>query len=470
MDIEPPSEPGLLFFNMFLSVISIYGIIGLIFLLLALLLCSALISGSEVAYFSLTSNDLGDIKKEESRTNHRILKLKDRPRSLLATILISNNFINIAIIVVSDLLLNSLLPDGYFDNFSLSIKTTLGINFWSIEEISRGTNFTIAVLGVTFLLVLFGEVLPKIYANINKMRFAKFMSAPLNILLFLFSGLTKILVSWSNRIEKKVDAHRTPFSSFLKDDIDKAIDLTVSQEENAEEEADILKGILKFSEVMVKQIMTSRMDTVTVEDNINFGELLKIVKDSGYSRIPVFKEDFDNIEGILFVKDLLGHTDKDKDFKWQQFIRKDAFYVPESKKINELLKEFQEKRFHIAIVVDEYGGTSGIVTLEDIMEEIIGEIRDEFDEHTDLEYMKIDDNNYIFEGKTLLNDVCRVIGEDLDVFDKIKGEADSLAGLFLEVTGQFPKIDKELDLDRYKLRIVSVTNKRIEKINIMIKR
>ncbi len=471
MSSEPPPEPGFLLIHFLFTITSTWGIIGLVLTLLALLLCSALISGSEVAYFSLNNNDVEELEKEESTSNKRILKLKNKPRTLLATILVSNNFINIAIIIISDLILSSILPEGTFDHISNWLKENIiFLSGFEIAQLSRFINFIVTVVGVTFLLVLFGEVIPKIYANINKMNFAKFMSLPLNFLMILLGGFTKVLVGWSNRIEEKVEKHRGPMKNQLKDDIDKAIDLTVSQEENAEEEADILKGILKFSDVLVKQIMTSRVDAVAAEDDVNFTELLNIIKESGFSRIPIFKEDFDNIEGILFVKDLLGHTDKDKAFKWQELIRKDVFYVPETKKINELLKEFQSKRFHIAIVVDEYGGSAGIVTLEDIMEEIIGDIRDEFDEENDIEYLKIDDNNYIFEGKTLLNDVCRVVGEEINIFDEIKGESDSLAGLFLEVTGKFPKVDNELDLDPYKLKIVSVTNKRIEKINLMIKR
>lgn len=469
MDIEPP-DPGLFFINFILAFTINWGLIGLLLLLIILLICSALISGSEVAYFSLNNNDLENLKKEESPVSETILNLKNKPRSLLATILISNNFINIAIIIVSDFFLSSILPEGLFDQASKHLQENLYMASWEIAAISRGINFLITVLGVTFLLVLFGEVLPKIYANINKIRFAKFMAVPLNILIFLLGFFSKILVKWSNKIEIRVDKHKSNIKAIIKDDIDKAIDLTVSKEENSEEEADILKGILKFSEVLVKQIMTSRMDTISAEINTSFPELLKIVQESGYSRIPIYEEDFDNIEGMLYVKDLLGHTNNGIDFKWQQFIRNDVFYVPETKKINELLKEFQLKRQHIAIVVDEYGGTSGIVTLEDIMEEIIGDIRDEFDEETEIEYLKIDDNNYIFEGKTLLNDVCRVINADLNIFDEIKGESDSLAGLFLEVTGKFPKVDSELDIDPYKLKIVSVTNKRIEKINLMIKR
>jgi gliding motility-associated protein GldE len=446
-----------------------WGLFGLFLILITLLVCSALISGSEVAFFSLNNNDVEELKKQNE--NDRIIKLKDKPRSLLATILISNNFINIAIIIISDLIFTALIPKGYFDNASLWLTENIFfLNGFKIEAISTAIIFIITVVGVTFLLVLFGEVLPKIYANINKVKFAKFMATPLTILLFLLGGFSKILVGWSNRIESKVNKHKGSAKSRLKDDIDRAIDLTVSQEENAEEEADILKGILKFSDVLVKQIMTSRMDTVSMEYDTSFQEMIKIIKECGFSRIPIYKEDFDNIEGILYVKDLLGHTQNDPDFKWQKFIRKEILYIPESKKINELLREFQLKRLHMAVVVDEYGGTSGIVSLEDIMEEIIGDIRDEFDEDNDIEYLRIDDNNYIFEGKTLLNDVCRVIGVDVNTFDAIKGESDSLAGMFLEITGRFPKVDSELDLNPFKLKIVSMTNKRIEKINIMIKR
>ncbi|WP_235298542.1 gliding motility-associated protein GldE [Portibacter marinus] len=469
MDAEPPPEQGLFFLNIIFLLAINWGLIGLFATLLLLLISSALISGSEVAFFSLNNNDVEGLKKEDG--NDRLIKLRDKPRSLLATILISNNFINIAIIIISDLILSALLPDGYFDAWSEWLRQhVFFLNGVSIPAISNAIIFTITVIGVTFLLVLFGEVLPKIYANINKIVFAKFMAVPLWVLMFVLGGFSKILVSWSNKIESRVDKHRGSAKSWLKDDIDKAIDLTVSKEENAEEEADILKGILKFSDVLVKQVMTSRMDFVSIDYQTNFRDMLKVVKETGFSRIPVYKDDLDNIEGILYVKDLLGHTDEAEDFTWQKFIRKEMHYIPESKKINELLKEFQSKRLHMAIVVDEYGGTSGIVTLEDIMEEIIGDIRDEFDEERDIEYLKIDKNNYIFEGKTLLNDVCRVIGEDLNVFDEIKGESDSLAGLYLEVTGKFPKVDGELDLDPYKLKIVSMTNKRIEKINLMIKR
>ena len=276
MDIEPP-DPGLFFINFILAFTINWGLIGLLLLLIILLICSALISGSEVAYFSLNNNDLENLKKEESPVSVTILNLKNKPRSLLATILISNNFINIAIIIVSDFFLSSILPEGLFDQASKHLQENLYMASWEIAAISRGINFLITVLGVTFLLVLFGEVLPKIYANINKIRFAKFMAVPLNILIFLLGFFSKILVKWSNKIEIRVDKHKSNIKAIIKDDIDKAIDLTVSKEENSEEEADILKGILKFSEVLVKQIMTSRMDTISAEINTSFPEFLKIV-------------------------------------------------------------------------------------------------------------------------------------------------------------------------------------------------
>jgi len=253
-----------------------------------------------------------------------------------------------------------------------------------------------------------------------------------------------------------------------KEDLDKAIELTVNAEEGGQsgQEADILKGIVKFSDHQVKQIMKPRIDVVAIEIEENYSSLMTLVKNSGYSRIPVFEEDFDSIKGILYVKDLLGHTQEENDFKWQELIRDQVLYVPESKKIDELLKEFQSKRMHIAIIVDEYGGSAGIVTLEDIMEEVVGDIRDEFDEDQEVDYIQIGKDNYIFEGKTLLNDVCRIIGEDTSIFDEEKGEADSLAGLILEITGVIPKQEKEITVGKTLLKVISVNKRRIEKINV----
>jgi len=278
--------------------------------------------------------------------------------------------------------------------------------------------------------------------------------------------LSRLLVSFSNSIERRLVSNNLFVTS--KEDLDKAIELTVNAEEGVQsgQEADILKGIVKFSDHQVKQIMKSRIDVVAIEIEENYSSLMTLVKNSGYSRIPVFEEDFDSIKGILYVKDLLGHTQEENDFKWQELIRDQVLYVPESKKIDELLKEFQSKRMHIAIIVDEYGGSAGIVTLEDIMEEVVGDIRDEFDEDQEVDYIQIGKDNYIFEGKTLLNDVCRIIGEDTSIFDEEKGEADSLAGLILEITGVIPKQEKEITVGKTLLKVISVNKRRIEKINV----
>jgi len=239
-----------------------------------------------------------------------------------------------------------------------------------------------------------------------------------------------------------------------------------SDDESSEEEADILKGIVKFGDVSTKQIMKTRVDVVAIDISTSFEEVMTVIKESGFSRIPVFDEDFDSIVGVLYVKDLIGVYGEKKDFDWSSKIRTSVLYVPESKKIDDLLKEFQVKRTHIAIVVDEYGGSAGIVTLEDVMEEVIGDIKDEFDEEEDVEYVKLTEGNYIFEGKSLLNDVCRVIGEDTDYFDKMKGESDSLAGLVIEMVGAIPKVETEIEYDDVVLKIISVSSRRIEKIHL----
>ena len=254
-----------------------------------------------------------------------------------------------------------------------------------------------------------------------------------------------------------------------KQEIDKAIDLTVSNDVDSASEIDILKSIVKFNDVYVRQIMTPRVNVVGLEFGVDFNEVLKVVKESGYSRLPVFKDDLDNIVGLLYIKDLIGKLDKDKDDgEWQELIRSNILYVPENKKINELLREFQQKRMHMGIVVDEYGGCSGIVTLEDIMEEVIGEIRDEFDAEEELEYVKLDNRNYIFEGKIQLNDVCRVMGIDTNTFDNVRGEADTIAGLFLEILGRLPKQNQEITVGAFKFKAVVVNKRRIEKVKTTI--
>ncbi len=430
--------------------------------LIILLICSALVSGSEVAFFSLSPNDLENLDKDDDKKNKLVLKLRDKPRKLLATILIANNFVNIGIVILSDFLVRKVLGDERL----LSIGQWLQ-QYLPGEAISLGRiiNFLVTVVGVTFLLVLFGEVAPKIYANLNNLRFARVMSRPMSVLSGVFTPLSALLVRWSSKMESRFISTRTGIDDTSKEELDKAIELTVSGEEQAEE-ADILRGIIKFGNVSAKQIMKSRVDVVAAEEKQNFTEVMAMIKDNGFSRIPVYREDFDEVVGILYAKDLLGYSKEKSDFNWQQFIRENLIYVPESKKIDDILKEFQQQRLHMAIVVDEFGGSAGIITLEDIVEEVIGEIKDEFDDEEEVDYIKINDSNFIFEGKTLLHDVARILNVEKDTFDKHKADTDSIAGLLLNHFGRIPKKDKELMLGQFKFKIVAVSKRRIEKVHV----
>ncbi len=436
-------------------------------------MCSALISGSEVAFFSLSPNDIDDLKQDNSKTSQRIIKLKEMPRTLLATILISNNFINIGIVVLSDFVLGKVMPTETFTNWAIQIGAADYLSFlpfldptnadiaWLVENL-------IKVVGVVFLLVLFGEVAPKVYANLNNVKLAKMMSGSLTALNRFFSPGSKVLVSWTNAIESRLETRAQQASLMSKEDIDEAIELTVRNDDNAEEEVDILKSILKFGDVTVKQIMCSRVDVIAVEFRTGFKEVLKLARRVSFSRIPVFDDDFDNITGILYIKDLIGHVDDGDDFEWQALIRTDLLYIPESKKISDLLKEFQQQKLHMAMVVDEYGGSSGIVTLEDVLEEVIGEIKDEFDDLSEIEFTKKDEHNYIFEGKTLLNDMCRVMDLETTTFDEAKGDADTIAGLMLELFGHIPKINAESSYNQYRFKIVSVNKRRIKQVQVTL--
>ncbi len=470
METEPESIQSIVDFSLiFLSTSSSIEILFEFLLIFGLIICSALVSGSEVAYFSLTANHVESLKHSSDRRKHLILRLKEKPRLLLATILISNNFINIAIVILSEFAIRHLFNDG--TAFFEWANVIVGSNYWPFgmeaPRLSNIIQFTITVLGVTFVLVLFGEVAPKIYAKINNVQLATFMARPLNFLMNIFGWPSRILVTGTNIIERRLEKRKKGSGFTSLEEIDEAIDLTVSQELYAEQEIDILKNIEKFGEVSVKQIMRSRVDVVAVDFRTSFSELMDVVKESGFSRIPVYENDFDNITGILYAKDLLGHLqDKDGAFEWQELIRMDVLYVPEAKKIDDLLREFQRKHLHLAIVVDEYGGTSGIVTLEDILEEIIGEIKDEFDVETELKCKKIDDFNFIFDGKTLLNDIYRVLDIDNDVFDEVRGDADSLAGLVLELLGQMPETNAIVEYNNFQFKIVSITKRRIKDVQI----
>lgn len=440
-------------------------ILGISFFLVLLLFSSALVSGSEVAFFSLSPHDLDDLNKEESKVSDQILTLRAEPRRLLATILISNNFINIAIVILSEYLIRNVFGSQTFIDWGVALSEHIPL---TSEFLEKTISVLITIVGVTFLLVLFGEVAPKIYANLNNMKFAKVMALPMTIMFGLFRPFSALLVRWSSKLESRFIYKKSGIPNTSKDELDKAILLTVDNENESADEADILRGIIKFGNVSAKQIMKSRVDVVAIEEGASFAELMAIIKESGFSRIPVYQEDFDNVIGILYVKDLLGYSKEDDGFNWRKLIREDVLYAPESKKIDDLLKEFQKRRLHIAIIVDEFGGSAGLVTLEDIMEEVIGEIKDEFDEDEEVDFIKINDFNFIFDGKTFLSDVSRIISTDKTAFENIKGDADSLAGLILHQLGYIPKKDKTLIIHPFKFKIVSVSKRRIEKIHVTL--
>ena len=402
-----------------------------------LLLCSALISGSEVAFFSLNPNNWQE--KDMGKRQKVIKKLLHRPNYLLATILITNNFVNVAIIILSSYITASLF------NF----------NSFPIME------FIIQVVVVTFLLLLLGEVIPKVFANQNALAFASLMSTPINILSKLFNPVSSVLVATTSVIEERFQNKGYQISV---DELSTALDLAGENDTN-EEEKRILRSIVEFGNIDVKEIMKSRVDVVAIEEQTSFKKVKELVISSGYSRIPVYKENFDTILGILYIKDMLLHIKKEK-FDWTNLVR-NPFFVPESKMIDDLLKEFQEKKIHLAVVVDEYGGTSGIVTLEDIIEEIVGEINDEFDDDG-IMYSKLDNNNYIFEGKISLNDVLKTVDGEIDYFDEVKGDADTLAGLILELKGNIPEKGEVLVYKPYTFTIESVDQRRVKRVKLSI--
>ncbi|MBC6992771.1 gliding motility-associated protein GldE [Neolewinella lacunae] len=444
------------------------------FLAIAVLLfLSGLISGSEVAFFSLTPNDYEEIQDMDNSSSKLLLELKEKPRRLLATILIANNFINIAIVLISEWLLKTLLPDELTQDWGRALIELFSLEGSVDQEIlATVLRFSITVIGVTFLLVLFGEVAPKVYARYNKVPLALRMSRPLNLMMGFFRPLTFTLVNGAAVIERRLENHTQDIVAASQQDIDEAIDLTVKLQESGEEgqrqDVDILKRIVQFANVTVRQIMRSRGDVIAVEKNIDYHALLAIIRENNYSRLPVYEEDFDKIRGLLYVKDLLGHRNEGPEFDWFQLVREDVLYIPENKRISELLKEFQQEKMHLAIVVDEYGGTEGIVTLEDVLEEVIGDIQDEFDEDDEIIYEQIDDLNFIFEGKTLLKDVCRILDLPTSTFDEAKGDAESFAGLLLELLGQFPVAEQELEFRDFRFKIVSITHRRIEEILITL--
>jgi len=448
------------------SIEVILGLLGIGVLLIA----SALMSGSEVAYFSLAPTDLEKIEEENGPSDKRIRRLKSHPGLLLATILVGNSFVNIGIVLLSDFVLKRILPEETVGQWSASLIYSSGTgHIFSETGLAGFISFMITVVGVTFLLVLFGEISPKIYARSNNIQLARLMSAPLLFMIRVFRPLTSLLITLTGFVERRLAKNASPNAVASREEIDEAITLAViGQDVAGKQEIDILKSIVKFGDVMVKQIMRSRVDVVSLDFSSDYEKVIAVAQESGYSRIPVYVDDFDNIKGILYVKDLLGHLNEPSSFAWQNLIRSDVLYVPEAKRISDLLKNFQRKRLHMAVVVDEYGGSSGIVTLEDIMEEVIGDIKDEFDDEPEVIYKKIDDFNYTFEGKTLLNDLCRVIGVDTSTFDEVKGESDSLAGLILEIIAKLPEKDEEVFWGNFRFKIIACTNRRIEEVLVTL--
>jgi len=410
-------------------------------LILALLLaCSALVSGSEVAFFSLSASDADNLKESKDRKDLKIFELLQKPKKLLATILIANNLINVAIVILS----------------SLIIATVF--NFTAFPLIG----FTFQVIVVTFLILLIGEIIPKVYATQNPFTLLHFMVYPISKMEQLFSPLSFILTSFTNLIDKKIVKKSESISV---DELSHALDLA-SDETVDEDDHKILRGIVKFGNTSVKQIMTSRIDVIAIDKQTSFDDVIKIILDSGYSRIPVFEENFDKISGVLYIKDLMPNLDHGKNFLWQNLIRP-AFFVPENKKIDDLLKEFQEKKIHMAVVVDEYGGSSGVVSLEDIIEEIVGDISDEFDDE-DVFYSKLDDKNYVFQGKILMNDFYRVLEIEGEEFEEEKGDSDTLAGFILEIHGKIPKRNEKIYFKNYLFVIEAADSRRITSLKLTI--
>ena len=413
-----------------------------------LLLCSALISGTEVAFFSLSKTDIIKISDETKGQNPVVLLLQN-PSKLLATILITNNFINILIVLIFASLGEVFLKE---QNLSLTI-----LGFIVPSSIVK---FSIEVLLVTFFILLFGEVLPKVYASRRALKFCNLMCRPLQFLTFFLTPLSFPLINLTNVIEKKLGSKNSNFSVEI---LSKALELT-SEGSTTKEEKKILEGIVSFGNTETVQIMKPRIDIFALSHEETYDEVLTKILKHGYSRNPVYKNSIDNIVGVLYAKDLLGFLDN-KDFNWQELLR-EPFFVPENKKLDDLLVEFRERKNNLAIVVDEYGGTSGIVTLEDVIEEIVGEINDEFDTD-DLSYSKIDANNYIFDGKITIKDFCKVLEEpNEEKFEEYKGESETIAGFILEISGKFPKIGEKINFDRYTFTIEALDRKRIKQLKV----
>ena len=408
-----------------------------IFLLVILLILSGFISGSEVALFSLSKSEIES--KSDLKSFKIIINLLEKPNKLLATILVANNLINIGIVIL-------------FTKLGEVLFSAIG---------SPLIKFFLEIVVATFLILLFGEILPKIYASRNNISFSRIIAYPLRILDIIFSPISLPMQKFSNYIKNKLAIQNSNISI---DQISHALDLT-RPEDTTKQEQKILKGIVNFGNIDTKEIMRPRIDIFALDSKLKSEEVLKSITATNYSRIPVFDENLDKIIGVLHIKDLLPFLDK-KEFQWKKLLREPLF-IPENKKLDDLMLEFQEKKVHLAIVVDEYGGTSGLVSLEDVIEEIVGDISDEFDDDN-LLYSKIDDQNFIFDGKTSLHDLCRIIKEDKNIFDQYKGDAETIAGFILEISKSFPKKNSKINFMKFIFTIESIDKKRIKQIKLTI--
>ena len=418
--------------------------------LLILLMASALISGAEVALFSLTQKDIDEAKKTKSKSFEIITDLLTQPKKLLASILVANNFINIAIVI-----LFASLGDSLFEG----LDSELNLSGFKIDLV-----FFIEVVLITFLILFIGEILPKVYANRNNLKFSKFMAYPLKVLDIIISPISIPMQRITLGIHKKLGKQKSTLNVGY---LSQALELA-SNEDTTQEEQKILQGIVSFGNTDTKQVMRPRIDIFALDESAKYSEIISEIIKNGYSRIPVYKDSIDSVTGILYVKDLLPHLQKKK-FDWTTLLRT-PFFVPENKKLDDLMVEFQEKKIHLAVVVDEYGGTSGVVSLEDIIEEIVGDISDEFDDD-DLIYSKLDAYNFVFEGKTTLKDFYRITKlSNESIFEDEKGEAETLAGFVLEISKSFPKLNSKINFKTYTFTVEALSNKRIKQLKVTLKK
>lgn len=415
------------------------GAIFAALLTVVLLFVSGFTSGSEIAFFSLSPTDLNELDPDKNSKDKRIQMLRNDSERTLATILIANNFVNVTIIMLC--------------NYVFAHIVDFGKAYW--------LQFLCITVLLTFLLLLFGEIMPKIYSRQDPLKFCRRCVDGIMFFRKLFWPLESMLLRSGTLADKVVQKENHILSV---DDLEQALELT--DKDDIKDEQSMLQGIIRFGDETAKEVMTSRQDIVDLDIKSSFEDVLKCIVENNYSRIPVYQDNTDNIRGVLYIKDLLPHLGKPSNFRWQSLIRP-PYFVPETKKIDDLLREFQENKVHIAIVVDEFGGTSGIVTLEDILEEIVGEINDEYDEE-EKTYTKLNYNTYVFEGKTLLSDFCRILNVDDDEFAEVEGDADSIAGLLLEIKGDFPSIHERIDYSNYSFEILKIEERRISRVKVIV--